>query len=115
MRVLSASDLLDVWERAAHAGPLQQALTLLAASCPERKIAALADLTIGERDALLLRLREATFGPRLAGLVHCPAWGETIEMAVSAADLEARPAAAEVTVDSYGYVLRLRPPNSHDV
>ena len=115
MRVLSASDLLAVWERAAHAGPLQQALTLLAAACPDREVAALADLTIGERDALLLRLREATFGPRLAGLVRCPSCGEQIEIAVSAADLDARPAAAEVTVDAGGYVLRLRPPNSHDV
>jgi hypothetical protein len=115
MRVLSASDLLDVWERAAHAGPLQQALTLLAAACPDRKVAALADLTIGERDALLLRLREATFGPRLAGLMRCPSCGEKIEIAVTSADLDARPSAAEVTVDTGGYVLRLRPPNSHDV
>ena len=96
LRVLAASDLLTVWERAAHAGPLQQALALLSAACPDREPEALADLSIGHRDALLLRLREATFGPRLIGVVACPACGEQIEIAVNVADLqaEAQPKAA---------------------
>jgi hypothetical protein len=117
MRMLSASHLLTVWEHAAHDGPMRQALALLAAACPEREAAALADLSIGQRDALLLRLREATFGPGLTGIVGCPACGEQIEIAVDGAELAAHASASmsEVAVEADDYVLRLRPPNSHDV
>jgi hypothetical protein len=129
MCVLAASDLLSVWERAGHAGPLQQALALLSAACPDRDADVLADLSIGERDALLLRLREATFGPHLTGVVACPACGEQIEIAVNVADLQAgarqpavfaaagdiAPAAEDVAVEVDGYRLRLRPPSSRDV
>jgi len=130
MRVLAASDLLSVWERAGHAGPLQQALALLSAAWPDREPDALADLSIGHRDALLLRVREATFGPHLTGVVACPACGEQIEIAVDVADLQAdarRPAAlaaasgdiaaaaGEVALEVDGYALRLRPPSTRDV
>jgi hypothetical protein len=115
MRVLSASDLLTVWERAAHEAPLQQALALLSAACPDRDPAALADLSIGQRDALLLRLRAATFGPQLTGVVDCPACGEQIEIAVNAGELQSQAAAAAVAVDADGYAVQLRLPNSHDV
>jgi hypothetical protein len=130
MRVLAASDLLNVWERTGHAGPLQQALALLSAACPDREPDALADLSIGHRDALLLGLRAATFGPHLTGVVDCPACGEQIEIAVNVADLQvdARPPAAlgaaaggiaappeEVAVEADGYTLRLRPPSTRDV
>jgi hypothetical protein len=130
MRVLAASDLLSVWERAGHAGPLQQALALLSAACPDREPDVLADLSIGQRDALLLRLREMTFGPHLTGVVACPACGEQIEIAVKVADLQAdarqpapfaaaagdvAPVVHEVAVEVDGYRLRLRPPSSRDV
>ncbi len=130
MRVLAASDLLSVWERAGHTGPLQQALALLSAACPERAPDVLADLSIGDRDALLLRLREATFGPHLTGVVACPACGEQIEIAVNVAELQADArhpavfaaaagdtagAAEEVSVEVDGYTLWLRPPSSRDV
>lgn len=116
MRVLSASDLLTVWERAAHESPMQQALALLAAACPE-PADTLAALSIGQRDALLLRVREATFGPHLTGIVGCPGCGEQIEIAVCAADLDTPPArsTSDVEMEADGYALRLRLPNSHDV
>jgi hypothetical protein len=121
MRALSASDLLMVWERAAHDGPLQQALSLLAAAYPEREMGALAELSIGERDALLLRLRKATFGPTLTGIADCPSCRERIEVALDAAELEMQSAASSpmstsgAAVEAEDYVLQLRPPNSHDV
>ena len=118
MRVLAATDLLHVWERAGQAGPLQQALALLSAACPDRDPDGLADLSIGQRDTLLLALRAATFGPHLTGVVACPRCGEQIELAVDAADLQAearRPVAKDVAVAVDGYTLRLRPPSSRDV
>jgi 4-hydroxy-3-methylbut-2-en-1-yl diphosphate synthase IspG/GcpE len=130
MRVLSASDLLTVWERAAHASPPQQALALLSAACPDRDPDALADLSIGHRDALLLRLREATFGPHLTGIVACPSCGEQIEITVNVGDLttqvtrpalavdangEVASAAGEVAMDVGDYGLRMRAPSSRDL
>lgn len=123
MRALSASDLLIVWERASHDGPMQQAMSLLAAACPEREIGALAELSIGQRDALLLRLREVTFGPALTGVVDCPACQERIEIALNTAELDmqtAKPTFATTStmgtaIEAGDYVLQLRPPNSQDV
>jgi hypothetical protein len=123
MRALSASDLLSVWERAAHDGPMQQALSLLSVACPEREMGALAALSIGQRDALLLRLREATFGPILTAVADCPACGERIEVALNATELDmhcsastlASVSTAEAAVEVGDYTLQLRPPNSHDV
>ena len=123
MRALSASDLLRAWERAAHEAPVHQALSLLAAAYPDREIGALAELSIGQRDALLLRLREATFGPALTGVADCPACHERIEVALNAAELDmqssastfASVSASGAAVEAGDYVLQLRPPNSHDV
>src|SRR5450755_4032223 len=115
MRALSASDLLKVWERGLGDGPIGRALELLRAGCPEAGVDALAGLSIGQRDALLLRLRQHTFGPELTGAAECPGCGEPIELALRAADLFAGEAVAEVAVELDGYELRLRPPNSRDL
>ena len=65
MRALSAPELLSVWERGQAQPPVQRTLTLLAAACPGILPDALAELSIGQRDARLLTLREWTFGPQL--------------------------------------------------
>lgn len=115
MRALSASELLRVWERGLSAGPLRRAQELLAAACPESNREGIQSLSIGQRDALLLRLREWTFGRELIGIWLCPACGERIELACAASDFllsDARPLAC---VDLEGYHLELRPPNSADL
>jgi hypothetical protein len=71
MRALSASELLNVWERGFIQPPIYRALTLLAVAC-EASPETLAKLSIGDRDARLLTLREWTFGSQLVGLVNCP-------------------------------------------
>ena len=48
------------------------------AACPETDAEALAALSIGERDALLLRLRHWTFGALLTGAADCFQCGEPI-------------------------------------
>ncbi len=50
---------------------------------------AVRDLTVGDREALLLRLRAALFGDRLDAVFECPAPGcaEKLEIALSIADL----------------------------
>src|SRR6185369_17192559 len=87
MRQLSASDLLDIWERGAGETPVEQALAILAAVFPQASRAALAGLTIAQRDAALFHLRELTFGSQLKGLADCPACRERLELAFAADDL----------------------------
>lgn len=118
MRPLSAVELLDVWERGVTHSAVERSLALLAAAHGEESLEGLAQLSIGQRDALLLTLREWTFGPRFVGLATCPACGERLELTVEAADLRAA-AAAEVTrelsVQVADYTVRFRLPTSLDV
>lgn len=81
MRALSASDVLRAWEfgRAQHS--LEQSLVLLAlgTGVPRDR---LATLPIGQRDALLLLLREITLGPGLECITQCPACSERVEISL---------------------------------
>jgi hypothetical protein len=119
VRSLSAHDLLRVWEVGEDQHPLDRALTLLAAACPELTWDELAALNIGQRDARLLTLRERTSGPRLNGLAECPRCAERLEFDVKVADLRvaAKPDAEEearaLVTDSLA--LRFRLPNSRDL
>src|SRR5262249_38180379 len=93
--------------------------TLLAAASPESSPEALGSLTVGERDARLLALRQSTFGSKLKSLASCPRCGERIEAAFDIADIptqfgtEPRTDAFHVSVEEYE--LRFRLPNALDV
>jgi len=118
MHALSAPELLGIWERGLTQAPVERALELLAAAYPEIATDSLAVLSLGQRDARLLRLRELLFGSRMAGFVGCPRCGGRLELALDIADLLAGSANEpegefSLTVGKYG--LRVRLPNSHDV
>ena len=65
MRKLEAADLLQIWERGIDTTPSLAILPLLLAAFPEISSTQLSQLTIGERDSLLLTQRERMFGSRL--------------------------------------------------
>jgi len=119
MRALSAWEILDVWERAGAAHPVDRALALLGAAMPETPRDEAAALPLGARDALLLRLRQATFGEALQGSAECPDCSARVEFELRCGDLIAGAGAAggaglaEVGVD--GYSVRARPACSLDV
>lgn len=116
MRPPSAADLLAAWERGSHQRPFEQALTLLAAACPEETPDVLAGLTIGQRDSRLLTLRAWMFGERMASLARCPQCGETLEFEFMVSDIRVDaepPASLSLEVD--GYAIEVRPPNSADL
>ena len=98
MHALAAAEILAVWERGADQHPAERALALLEAACPERAYDDLLQLSVGERDALLLAARESTFGGELAALARCPDCTELLEFAVRAADLRAGPASEDVSI-----------------
>lgn len=119
MRVLSAAELLAVWEQGVSQRPSQRALTLLAAACADEEIPdGLARLSIGQRDGRLLSLRERLFGSSLAALSACPACGEALEFAIDAADIRAAPGpepAETIDLVHAEYAVQFRVPNSLDL
>ena len=112
MRALSASELLGVWEHGLPQRPIERALTLLATTLPGTPLDDLARLSIGQRDAGLLSLREQNFGPQLVCLANCTSCGERLELSFTVADLRVAPDVAaptelSVTVDDYEVEFRL--------
>ena len=89
MRPISASDLLEIWERGIDQAAPERALVILGALFPSASRQALAELTITQRDVALFQLRELTFGPRFKSLADCPACHEKLELAFDADDLRA--------------------------
>jgi hypothetical protein len=89
MHPLSAGELLTVWEQGLMQQPVKQALALLTVACPEIPTPQLAQLSIGQRDALLLTLREWTFGSQIQSLATCGKCGECLELNFNVGDVRA--------------------------
>jgi hypothetical protein len=118
MRGLRNAELLEIWERGFSQALTERALSLLAAACPDVNAEQLWALSIGQRDARLIALREALFGPDFEALASCPRCDRQLELNFSIADfhLDSQPEPdQEVTLNADGGVLRLRVPNSQDV
>jgi len=118
MRALSTTEILSVWEQGCGQNPVQRALLMLAAANPESPPESLANLSIGQRDARLMKLRELTFGEKFTGLTNCPACNEKIELAFDTSTI--RPAEemetpAELDLQIDGHDLRFRLPTSSDL
>lgn len=86
MQPLSASDILHAWELGQRQHPVERALIVLMLSTGATRDR-LARLPIGERDALLLSLREATLGSRLESAAICPVCSQQVEMRFQASDI----------------------------
>ncbi len=123
MRALSAAELLDVWERGQGQLLPQQALLLLSAASPDIPADRLGELSIGQRDARLLTLREWTFGSQWVSLAACPACHEQLERTLTTADIlppgleaeEGEVDAGPLSLSVGGYQVQFRLPNSQDL
>jgi hypothetical protein len=116
MGALSAAGLLEVWDRGLGAPPARRGLLLLEASAAE-SLDDLARLPVGQLDARLLALREATFGRRLESLVACPACGERLEFIVTVDDIRRQDGGqvSELELSRDGFKLRFRLPTCLDL
>jgi hypothetical protein len=118
MRGLTTSTLLGAWERALSQSPAQRALTLLMLTDPGLPRERLAALTIGQRDMNLLNLRESVFGPRMTGLVACPACSSQLELNFTVSSVRVAPPPDPVGPCSLAhgdYQVEFRIPNGDDV
>lgn len=72
-------------------------------------------LPLGERDRLIIRLREVVLGRAVVAQDACPRCGETMEFSLDTAELTAPPGAAPEPVRLDGYMVRLQLPTGLDV
>jgi hypothetical protein len=117
MRSLSASELVEVWERGLGQHPVERALTLLI-RCGTDTREQLAALSIGRRDLRLLQVYECLFGPTIEAFAECPACEERLEYSLAIGELMVQPVpeeVAELTLVATEVSLRLRLPNSSDL
>ncbi|HXZ04665.1 MAG TPA: hypothetical protein VEH81_07505, partial [Ktedonobacteraceae bacterium] len=82
MYTLAELDLVRIWESGTRQHLLDRALTVLMATFPGTSRDSLALLSIGQRDACLLVVRQQLFGPLLLGLTACPACSEQVEFSL---------------------------------
>ncbi|MFC8272060.1 hypothetical protein ACFUJR_05830 [Streptomyces sp. NPDC057271] len=79
MRALPAGEVLRLWDECRDASPETRALALATAADDDTDSVPPAERPIGRVTALLLRLRNALAGPRMAATVGCPACRGTVE------------------------------------
>jgi len=118
MRVLSAAELLDVWEHGLKQPLTRRALTILAAACPDVSVEDLAALPVGRRDARLLQLRGWLFGSEVTIVAMCPSCGEQIESTFqidAARVVDDQLTEAHYSVNVNGYGVTFRSPASSDL
>lgn len=81
---LSAGQILDVADAGTGADPVSRDSVLLASTHPGWRAEHISGLALGERQALLLEIRRATFGDVLGARTLCPACGAALAVDVPA-------------------------------
>ncbi len=114
-----ARDLLRTWELGHNLLPTDRALFLIFTAFPEHTRESAEGLTIGEREALLLSLRQQLFGSRMDGYASCPKCEERLEFTLDAAEFlkkDRLPNEDERFVLFYsGYWIEYRLPTTRDL
>lgn len=98
---------------------METSLHLIATASSVHDLSGVASLSIGQRDARLLQLREWMFGPRLKNVAKCPHCSEKIEWENEVKELRLQPLLPgvgtifDVTIETYHISFRL--PTSNDL
>jgi len=120
MKPLSAFELLTIWEEGLEQPLLEKTMRLLGRACSVADYNDIGLLSIGERDARLLRLREWLFGNRLMNMAHCPRCKEPVEWETNTENLHLQQLPAGLAVKSFmlekdDYSINFRLPNTYDI
>lgn len=117
MRPLLAPDILRIWEQGQAGHSLDKALTLLHSAFPGITHEKLAELSIGQRDAYLLRLRERIFGSEINCFAECPMCKESLEFTINTGDILqfSEPCEKIHEIEINGVLIQYRTPNSLDL
>lgn len=117
MRPLLARDILKVWEQGQAEHNLDKALTILHAGFPDTTRNKLAELTIGQRDSYLVKLRELTFGLELNCFTECPECHDGLEFIIRTKDILflSGSGVKENELEVGEFLVKYRMPNSLDL
>lgn len=119
MQPLSAAQIVQLWELGQGQHPLDRALTWLAFALPDVPMDTLAALSLGQRDAHLLLLRELTLGPQMDSQASCPQCQERLEFTLNTQALRiidpALPESATYQWQDEAIQAQFRVPNSLDL
>ncbi len=121
MHPLSNQELLNAWDKGLDQRPVEKAISILAVACPETEAGSLAMLSMGQRDQLLIRLREMTFSPVFLGVAKCPGCNDRLEMSFLGSeiappeDVSKNGPEKNLKLDVAGYEIIFRIPNSPDI
>jgi hypothetical protein len=119
MNGLTTGDLLGIWESHMHLSRLERSLYLLGAVY-DTDVNTIGGLSIGDRDARLLKFRERIFGNRLINIAECPQCSGQTEWEMLTGDImlqeEQQDQSMKVLrLDKEGFEVDYRLPNSYDV
>lgn len=118
IRCPSSAELITIWERGLGRPGHERALMLLEKVCPGFPPDELARWSVGCRDAVLFRLRQALFGEALSSVVRCGHCQAAVELSFALSDIwfagEAG-APSEGVVSMAGYEVQFRAPDSEDL
>lgn len=116
---MSEQDLLALWERGEESSAPERALSLLAYGYPARTRSELVALSIGQRNELLLRLRERVFGELLQSSANCGACSTKIDFALTVDTLcsaaKKQPVQKDLTLRWQDFLVGFRLPTSADL
>jgi hypothetical protein len=119
MRALAGELLLAAWERGASQHDLRRAVTMLSIALPATDPGELEFVPLAERNLLLLRLHELTFGPLLNVFAVCPKCGEPLEFSIPTAamteQLQQQPSATSIEWGLEGRQYQLRSVTTEDL
>lgn len=107
----STAQILELWEQGTECHPLDRALLLLRWMRPGPTLSELADISIGQRDQMLLALRSELFGRELPAYIDCPACRTRLEFTLDAEVFRSEVNYYPIEVNG----LRLRQPTSRDL
>ena len=120
MRSLSEQDILSIWEAGLHQHPVEKAITILALTDPQHSCTGALAMSVGQRDAHLLTIRESLFGAQFAGYAECPQCSEPLEFTFGTDDIrmaapEREDHRAAFSFQHDNYQVQARLPNSADL
>jgi hypothetical protein len=119
MRPLTDDDIIRIWEAGDRQDAAARAVSMLVAAFPEKRGEELWRLSLGQRNAHLLGVRERLFGPELKAFSECLQCGAPLEFTLSVGALRSAGLVAasntEFELEAEGYALRFRLLDSLDL
>jgi hypothetical protein len=119
IRSLTGELLLRAWEEGKEKHALARGLILLSLALAEGDLQKLGQLSLGERNYLLLRLHQRTFGPVLNGFGICPQCSAQLEFTAPVAGLiehlQSQRCEGPMIWEENGRQYQLRPVTSSDL